>query len=145
MRDGRKKRDHRAGIIDLAKNMRGLAAGQLGTPSTVLGGILGGKVWNLYRMNIFFLKLIYGEDGNFIPDEFYTVLYHREVTFFALFLLKKVLLLAGWARWSASLKKIRFDLKLQIVPGNVGSANIFSCAEAASFASLYEFTFSYVF
>ena len=55
--------------------------------------------------------------------------------------LKKVLLLAGWARWSASLKKIRFDLKLPIVPGNVGSASIFLCAEVASFASLYEFFF----
>ena len=27
------------------------------------------------------------------------------------------------------------------MPGNVGSASIFSCAEVASFASLYEFTF----
>ena len=44
-----------------------------------------------------------------------------------------------------SLKKILFDLKLPIVPGNVGSASIFSCAEVASFASLYEFTFSYYF
>ena len=64
---------------------------------------------------------------------------------FSLFSLKKVLLLAGWARWSASLKKIRFDLKLPIVPGNVGSASIFSCAEVASFASLYEFTFFFFF
>ena len=55
-----------------------------------------------------------------------------------------MLLLAGWARWSASLKKIRFDLKLPIVPGNVGSASIFSCAEVASFASLYEFTFYFL-
>ena len=37
------------------------------------------------RMNIFFLKLIYGEDGNFILDEFSTGLYHREVTFFVIF------------------------------------------------------------
>ena len=40
-------------------------------------------------MNIFFWKLIYGEDGNFIPDEFWTGLYHREVTFFALFFIEK--------------------------------------------------------
>ena len=36
-------------------------------------------------MNIFWGKLIYGEDGNFIPDEFYTGLYHREVAFFVFF------------------------------------------------------------
>ena len=39
---------------------------------------------------IFFLKFLYGQDGNFIQDEFYTALYHREVTFFALFSLKKI-------------------------------------------------------
>ena len=64
---------------------------------------------------------------------------------FRYFLTEKVLLLQGWARWSASLKKILFDLKLPIVPGNVGSASIFLCAEVASFASLYEFTFLILF
>ena len=40
-------------------------------------------------MNIFGGKFIYGEDGNFIPDEFSSGLYHREVTFFALFFTEK--------------------------------------------------------
>ena len=86
----RKKRDSRAGIIDLAKNVQPLPRAQLGTPSTVLRGILGGKKFGQsVSYEYFVLKFIYGEDGNFIPDEFWGGLYHREVTFFALVFTEK--------------------------------------------------------
>ena len=37
----------------------------------------------------FFLKLTHEEEGNFIPDEFWTAYLSREVTFFALFFDRK--------------------------------------------------------